>query len=581
MDKNFEELELRAYENDAEAQYELAVYYKNKQNNKSYVDWLKKSAKLNNSNAKVELAELYLQGVLIDKDEDLAISLLEEELEVNKNARLVLGKYYVNTRDEENIKKGLDLLLSIAGENAKATYEIGMSLCFLDDDAAKLWALNLDYNYKQNDNGELPDEFTKLDFNTIVKEDFKSKDMQYAGVRLLDKAWNMGEKRAAFALAMVSSDNRFVNPDKSIALQYLNELDDTFWIEKCFILNLWKDYSGILKILNNAEDGNIYNEKLDLDLRKYYNKFISIYNKTLEFDDDKYTYMFVQSKIPCILERSRLIYSTLYDELQNVYQDKTLDEKEIIKDIIGFYQSNLMFLSGVIEDFVADNWDVDIESDFCYKDFLKDIFEDTEYNNYINNVVEYIKSSYDYQQIELDKLVDEFNADCKNANVLKNTIKSKKTAEENLFSPITLGDVVMGAIAYGTMEDTKNEYNEYSSDVRTYIEAAEEEKADILEHVREKLADRCVDDYLEKLKGIISSDELKELYNKVLESKNEKISVIICRKIMDILKEAGIVSKLFDYDFSGEELFEKCKNASEPLRYLLLALETEPTNKKY
>ena len=50
---------------------------------------------------------------------------------------------------------------------------------------------------------------------------------------------------------------------------------------------------------------------------------------------------------------------------------------------------------------------------------------------------------------------------------------------------------------------------------------------------------------------------------------------------MDILKEAGIVSKLFDYDFSGEELFEKCKNASEPLRYLLLALETEPTNKKY
>ena len=76
--------------------------------------------------------------------------------------------------------------------------------------------------------------------------------------------------------------------------------------------------------------------------------------------------MFVQSKIPCILERSRLIYSTLYDELQNVYQDKTLDEKEIIKDIIGFYQSNLMFLSGVIEDFVADNWDVDIESDFCY-----------------------------------------------------------------------------------------------------------------------------------------------------------------------------------------------------------------------
>ena len=40
---------------------------------------------------------------------------------------------------------------------------------------------------------------------------------------------------------------------------------------------------------------NIYNEKLDLDLRKYYNKFISIYNKTLEFDDDKYTYMFVQN----------------------------------------------------------------------------------------------------------------------------------------------------------------------------------------------------------------------------------------------------------------------------------------------
>ncbi len=40
----------------------------------------------------------------------------------------------------------------------------------LDDDATKLWALNLDYNYKQNDNGELPDEFTKLDFNTIVKK---------------------------------------------------------------------------------------------------------------------------------------------------------------------------------------------------------------------------------------------------------------------------------------------------------------------------------------------------------------------------------------------------------------------------
>ena len=217
MDKNFEELELRAYENDAEAQYELAVYYKNKQNNKSYVDWLKKSAKLNNSNAKVELAELYLQGVLIDKDEDLAISLLEEELEVNKNARLVLGKYYVNTRDEENIKKGLDLLLSIAGENAKATYEIGMSLCFLDDDAAKLWALNLDYNYKQNDNGELPDEFTKLDFNTIVKEDFKSKDMQYAGVRLLDKAWNMGEKRAAFALAtLLSNEQGFALTNKGI-----------------------------------------------------------------------------------------------------------------------------------------------------------------------------------------------------------------------------------------------------------------------------------------------------------------------------------------------------------------------------
>lgn len=46
MDKNFEELELRAYENDAEAQYELAVYYKNKQNNKSYVDWLKKISKI-------------------------------------------------------------------------------------------------------------------------------------------------------------------------------------------------------------------------------------------------------------------------------------------------------------------------------------------------------------------------------------------------------------------------------------------------------------------------------------------------------------------------------------------------------
>ena len=76
-----------------------------------------------------------------------------------------------------------------------------------------------------------------------------------------------------------------------------------------------------------------------------------------------------KSKIPCILERSRLIYSTLYDELQNVYQDKTLDEKEIIKDIIGFYQSNLMFLSGVIEDFVADNWDVDIESDFLLQRF--------------------------------------------------------------------------------------------------------------------------------------------------------------------------------------------------------------------
>ena len=126
---------------------------------------------------------------------------------------------------------------------------------------------------------------------------------------------------------------------------------------------------------------------------------------------------------------------------------------------------------------------------FCYKDFLKDIFEDTEYNNYINNVVEYIKSSYDYQQIELNKLVDEFNADCKNANVLKNTIKSKKTAEENLFSPITLGDVVMGAIAYGTMEDTKNEYNEYSSDVRTYIEAkTEEEKSRYIRACKRKIS---------------------------------------------------------------------------------------------
>ena len=306
MDKNFEELELRAYENDAEAQYELAVYYKNKQNNKSYVDWLKKSAKLNNSNAKVELAELYLQGVLIDKDEDLAISLLEEELEVNKNARLVLGKYYVNTRDEENIKKGLDLLLSIAGENAKATYEIGMSLCFLDDDAAKLWALNLDYNYKQNDNGELPDEFTKLDFNTIVKEDFKSKDMQYAGVRLLDKAWNMGEKRAAFALAMVSSDNRFVNPDKSIALQYLNELDDTFWIEKCFILNLWKDYSGILKILNNAEDGSIKDYLL---ARLYENYGFKKYD--LSKSDKLYTKLFNNIQNSCD-DDERIILSDLY-----------------------------------------------------------------------------------------------------------------------------------------------------------------------------------------------------------------------------------------------------------------------------
>lgn len=148
--------------------------------------------------------------------------------------------------------------------------------------------------------------------------------------------------------------------------------------------------------------------------------------------------MFVQSKIPCILERSRLIYSTLYDELQNVYQDKTLDEKEIIKDIIGFYQSNLMFLSGVIEDFVADNWDVDIESDFCYKDFLKDIFEDTEYNNYINNVVEYIKSSYDYQQIELNKLVDEFNADCKNANVLKIQLNQRKQQRKIYFLQLHL-----------------------------------------------------------------------------------------------------------------------------------------------
>ena len=121
-------------------EYELAVYYKNKQNNKSYVDWLKKSAKLNNSNAKVELAELYLQGVLIDKDEDLAISLLEEELEVNKNARLVLGKYYVNTRDEENIKKGLDLLLSIAGENAKATFSYA-----LNSSSSKFLSISISY----------------------------------------------------------------------------------------------------------------------------------------------------------------------------------------------------------------------------------------------------------------------------------------------------------------------------------------------------------------------------------------------------------------------------------------------------
>ena len=33
-----------------------------------------------------------------------------------------------------------------------------------------------------------------------------------------------------------------------------------------------------------------------------------------------------------------------------------------------------------------------------------------------------------------------------------------------------------------------------------YEVVEKEEKADILEHVREKLADRCVDDYLEKLK---------------------------------------------------------------------------------
>lgn len=182
-----------------------------------------------------------------------------------------------------------------------------MSLCFLDDDAAKLWALNLDYNYKQNDNGELPDEFTKLDFNTIVKEDFKSKDMQYAGVRLLDKAWNMGEKRAAFALAMVSSDNRFVNPDKSIALQYLNELDDTFWIEKCFILNLWKDYSGILKILNNAEDGSIKDYLL---ARLYENYGFKKYD----------------------LSKSDKLYTKLFNNIQNSCDD---DERIILSDCIA------------------------------------------------------------------------------------------------------------------------------------------------------------------------------------------------------------------------------------------------------
>ena len=42
------------------------------------------------------------------------------------------------------------------------------------------------------------------------------------------------------------------------------------------------------------------------------------------------------------------------------------------------------------------------------------------------------------------------------------------------------------------------------------MKAAEEEKADILEHVREKLADRCVDDYLENLIAAIKGEELNE-----------------------------------------------------------------------
>ena len=671
MDKNFEELELRAYENDAEAQYELAIYYKNHKDDKHFIDWLKKSAKLNNSNAKVELAKLYLEGIIIDKDEDLAVSLLNDETENNEEARLVLGKYYISTRDPEKSSEGLSLLLSIANGNAKATYEMGMSLCFIDDDAAKLWALNLDYNLMQYEDGEIAGDFSKLDFDTVIDSDFKSKDMHYAGVRLLVKAKDMGEKRASYALALVCSDNRFINPDKEIALRYINELDDTYWVEKCFILNLWKDYNGIYEILNKIAGGNIkdyllarmyenygfekydlnksdelyqmlfnniqgsdnddekiilsdlycrgkgidkniekareaiescrvsyaedrceyedeelyyynaYNEQKDLDLRKYYGKSITLYNKTINFDDDKYIYMFVRSKIPYLLEKSKLLYDELYYYLKHTYKDKEPEEKELISDINNMYVSNIKRLSSIIADFLDDNWNIDLQEEACYDNFLKDLFDDTIYNDYINDIIEYIKDLYENQHIEFDGLMDEFQADCKKAKILKDTIKSKKTAQDNMKYAPTFSDIIMGTIAYGTIDDTKSEYNKYSEDVRSYIEASEEDKLDKLDEIKNKKASECIDNYIEKLKGIINSEKLKNLYDKVLEERRESISKVLCQNIINILKEEGIVSKLFDCDFSGEELFEKCKNASESLRYLLLALETDPTKKKY
>ena len=671
MDAKLEELELRAYENDAKAQYKLAMYYKKQTDYKRFLDWLKKSAKADNADAKIELAKLYLEGNIVDKDEELAISLLSDEINTNEDAKLILGKYYISTRDEEKEKEGLSLLLSIANENSRATYEMGMGLCFLDDNAGKLWALNLDYNNMQNQEGEIAGCFSKLDLETIMNQDFKSKEMHYAGVRLLAKAKNMGEKRAAYGLAVVCSDNRFVNPDKELALNYLNELDNEYWIDKCFILNLWNDYDGIYEILskevcggnikdyllarlyenygfkkydlcesdklykhlfNNIQstvdddekiilsdlycrgkginkdiqkarqilnscrvsyaqnrcgyDGelyyyNAYSEEKDLDLKKYYSKSISLYNKNIDFDNDKYIYMFVNSKVPYILEKSKLIYNKLYNDLKVSYCNKEIDENDIVSDISDMYISNIKKLSCLIAIFLYDNWNIEIENEFCYNNFLEDLFNNTTYNNYIKNIHKRIEELYKQQQVEFEDLMKEFFNDCNKAKVLKNTIKSKKTAQENMKYSPTFGDIIMGTIAYGTINDTRSEYYAYSEDVRSYIEASEDEKSDKLQEVKEKFAGKCVDNYSKKLRDIIDSEKLEQLYEKILIEKKDNISNIIRNKIISILKESGVVSKLFDSDFSGDELFEKCKNASEPLRYLLITLETDPTNKKY